>query len=104
AFTQKVRVNASRLGVTSLGGSQADFSCRGLVYKTMGYKVLSKKEKSIRGEVIECRVIRQEWGRNVIDYAYSKDYGVLAIKGKNGHVMMALGKCGFAAISKARGC
>ncbi|MHA6897191.1 hypothetical protein ACQUJT_24415, partial [Ralstonia pseudosolanacearum] len=35
AFTQKVRVNASRLGVTSLGGSQADFSCRGLVYKTM---------------------------------------------------------------------
>jgi hypothetical protein len=68
------------------------------------YKVLAKKEKLIRGEIIEYRVIRQELKGNVIEYAYSNDYGVLAIKGKNGHVMMAMGKCGFAAISNARGC
>jgi hypothetical protein len=68
------------------------------------YKVLAKKEKLIRGEVVEYRVIRQEWKRNVTDYAYSKDYGVIAIKGNNAHEMMVLEKCGFAAISSAKGC
>lgn len=68
------------------------------------YKVLSRQEKLIRGEIIEYRVIRQKWKRNIVEYAYSEEYGVLAIKGKNGHEMMVLEKCGFAAISSARGC
>lgn len=68
------------------------------------YKVVSKKEKLIRGEIIEYRVIRQKWMGNVVEYAYSNEYGVLAIKGKNGHVMMVLERCGFAAISNAQGC
>lgn len=68
------------------------------------YKVLAKKEKLIRGEVVEYRVIRQKWKGNVIEYAYSKDFGILAVKDKDGEVMMLLEKCGFAAISNAKGC
>lgn len=68
------------------------------------YNVLMKKEKLIRGEIVEYRVIRQKWKGNVVEYAYSKDYGVLAIKDKYGEVMMLLEKCGFAAISNTKGC
>ena len=68
------------------------------------YNVLAKKEKLIRGEIIEYRVIRQKWRRNAIEFAYSRDYGVLAVKDREGHVMMVLEKCGFAAISNSQGC
>lgn len=69
------------------------------------YKVTSADKMTILGgNSIRYRVIRQRWNGLVTDFAYSDEYGVIAIRVSGGQQLMLLGKCGFGAISDVSGC
>lgn len=69
------------------------------------YEILTKTQEAfIFGEILEYRIIRQKWKGNNIDYAYSDDRGVVAIKSRHGNYLVLSGKCGFSAISNSQAC
>ena len=63
------------------------------------YMVLRQGAMTFNGELLEYQVIRQDWRENTIDYAYSKERGVIAIRAKGGDQLTLSGDCGFAATS-----
>lgn len=69
------------------------------------YKITSANETPLLGgKSIRYWVVRQQWNGLVTQYAYSDDYGVIAIRASGGQQLILLGKCGFGAISDIQLC
>jgi hypothetical protein len=63
------------------------------------YKVLSRREIILKGELIDYLVIRQTVAKSVVDFLYSDKLGVIGLKALNGLELSLLEERGFAAIA-----